>query len=153
MNAPTIRPRSTALATAAAALLLLTAAACGSDSTSASSTGVGGGGAVTVTARNIAFNPTTVSVPAGAQVTITFDNQDSVLHSLTFDDNSKSVEANAGETQTLVFTAPATATTIAFHCKYHASMHGTITVGRAGAAGSASGAPSSSSTSGGYYGG
>lgn len=152
MNAPTIhRPRSTAVATAAAALLLLTAAACGSDSTSASTTGGGGGGAVTVTAKDIAFNPTTVSVPAGVQVTITFDNQDSVLHSLTFDDNSQSVEASAGQSQTLVFTAPAAGTTITFHCKYHASMHGKITVGGAGAAGSASGA--SSSSSGGYYGG
>ncbi|HET9050848.1 MAG TPA: cupredoxin domain-containing protein [Candidatus Dormibacteraeota bacterium] len=149
-TATTLRPRPTAVATATCALLLVAVAACGSSSSTSTDTGGGGGGAaVTVNAKNIAFDPTSVSVAPNTQVTITFDNQDSVLHSLTFDDSSKSVDANAGETQTLVFTTGAAGTTIAFHCKYHASMHGRITVG-----GSAGAAPTtSSSSSGAYYGG
>lgn len=94
-----------------------------------SSSGGGGGSAATLTAQNIRFEPTSLSVAASAQATITLVNKDSVEHSLTFDDNSHSVDADGGETKTLSFTAPAAGTTISFHCKYHPTqMRGTITV-------------------------
>ena len=138
-----IRARA-ALAPVAIALTLV-AVACGSGT----GTSAGGGSAATVTAQNTAFNPSTITIAAGTQVTITFTNKDSVTHSLTFDDNSQSVQADGGQTQTLVFTSPASGATIAFHCKFHSSMHGTISVGSGGGGA----APSSSgSASGGGYG-
>jgi plastocyanin len=105
------------------------ATACGNSPATSSSSAGGGGSGPTVTAQNTAYNPTTITVPAGTQVTITLVNKDTVSHTLTFDDNSQSVQADGGQTQTLTFTAPASGATIAFHCKFHASMHGTITVG------------------------
>jgi plastocyanin len=136
-------------AVAATAIALgLAVTACGSSATSSSGGGAGGG--TTVTAKNIAFNPTSITVAANAQVTITFVNQDSVTHSLTFDsDSSKSVEAPGGSTQTLSFTAPAAGAMIAFHCNFHSSMHGSISVGGSGGGAAAPGS-SSTTTSGGY---
>lgn len=132
---------------AAAGALALVAAACGAGTTSS---GGGGGSGTTVTAQNIAFNPSSITVPASTSVTITFTNKDSTTHSLTFDDNSQSVNADGGTTQTLVFTSPASGSTIKFHCNFHASMHGTINVGSAGGGAGASSSSSSSSSGGGY---
>lgn len=119
-------------AAALGALTALTACGGGSGSGSPAASASAGGGAaggVTLTAQNTAYQPASLSVAAGTQVTITFVNKDSVEHSLTFDDNSKSVDADGGETATLSFTSPASGT-ISFHCKYHPTqMRGTITVG------------------------
>ena len=135
------------LPAAAFAALALIASGCGSGTTSG-----GGGSGTTVNAQNIAFDPSSITVPANTSVTITFTNKDSTKHSLTFDDNSQSVDADGGSTQTLVFTSPSSGTTIKFHCKYHSSMHGTINVGSggAGAGGSSSASDSSSGGGGGY---
>src|SRR5690349_11258194 len=95
----------------AAALLVIglgaALAGCGSSSTSSSGGGGGTSGGPTVTAKSIAFNPTTVTVAPGGNVTLTFVNQDSVEHSVTFDsDSSKTVDADPNATVTLSFTAP-----------------------------------------------
>jgi plastocyanin len=78
----------------------------------------------TITIASMSFgDPITVS--PGAQIAIT--NKDSVEHSVTSDAADKfsvDVEAN-GEGK---LTAPTEPGEYAFHCKYHPSMHGTLTV-------------------------
>ncbi|WP_024794974.1 cupredoxin domain-containing protein [Tomitella biformata] len=59
--------------------------------------------------------------------TLTIRNNDSTEHSVTADaSGSFSVDIPANGTATM--TAPDQAGTFAFHCKYHSSMHGKLTV-------------------------
>ncbi len=147
MPTSTLR-RLAAAGSAASALLAL--AACGSTdsgSSSSSSSAAGGGSGPTVTAMNYAFSPTSVPVSAGT-VTVTFKNAtDSTTHSLTLDNGGGEVVAGPGQTQTLTFTAPQSGS-VAFHCKFHASMHGSFTVGGGAGAGGAGSSSSTSSASG-----
>lgn len=78
----------------------------------------------TITISGMKFGqPITVS--PGAQVTI--KNEDSAEHSVTSDTAGKfDVEVEGKEQGTL--TAPTEPGDYAFHCKYHPSMHGTLTV-------------------------
>ena len=80
--------------------------------------------ATTITISGMSFgDPITVS--PGAQIAIT--NKDSVEHSVTSDAADKfSVDVEANEEGKL--TAPTEPGEYAFHCKYHPSMHGTLTV-------------------------
>jgi plastocyanin len=81
-------------------------------------------GAATITIAKMNFGePVTVS--PGAQVAI--KNGDSVEHSVTSDTSGQfnvDVEANQGGT----LTAPSAPGEYKFHCTYHPSMHGTLTV-------------------------
>jgi plastocyanin len=66
-----------------------------------------------------------ISVPPGSQIAI--KNDDSVEHSVTSDTAGKfSVDVDGNEQGTL--TVPTEPGEYAFHCKYHPSMHGTLTV-------------------------
>ena len=66
------------------------------------------------------------TVPPGATVTVT--NEDDVVHTVTSDTAGIfDVAVNGGETVT--FTAPSKPGSYAYHCKYHANMHGTLKVG------------------------
>jgi len=78
----------------------------------------------TITIASMSFgDPITVS--PGAQIAIT--NKDTVEHSVTSDTDGKfSVDVDGSEDGTL--TAPTEPGEYAFHCKYHPSMHGTLTV-------------------------
>lgn len=135
--------------TAPAVLVLAAAAGCGSDSSSSSGGGAGsaagGGTPVAVSAQNFAFSPNPASIPAGGTLTVTFTNKDTAEHSLTFDDGSQSVDVEGGKSGSFTFTAPSSGS-IAFHCKYHSSMHGALTVGAAATT-------ASGSSGGGGYGG
>ncbi|WP_227878373.1 cupredoxin domain-containing protein [Arthrobacter dokdonensis] len=64
------------------------------------------------------------SVKAGATVTVT--NKDAVAHTLTADDGSFNAVVEPGASVT--FTAPTKPGAYTYHCKYHASMHGTLNV-------------------------
>jgi plastocyanin len=99
----------------------LTASATG---TAEATTGPAAAGAATITIASMSFGePITVS--PGAQVTI--KNDDSAEHSVTSDTAGKfDVEVEGKEQGTL--TAPTEPGEYAFHCKYHPSMHGTLTV-------------------------
>lgn len=122
------------MATAAGATALVAATAgCGAAGSSSAGGGTGTS-AVSLTARGTAYGAPSGPVAPGASVTVTFTNADPFEHSFTLDDGSASVDAEAGTTQTLGFTAPQSGT-IAFHCKYHSTMHGTLTVGVGGGAG------------------
>ena len=108
---PTAAPASEAATTAPVA----TAAA--SDSGGAAT-----GNAVTI--QGFAFAPSNLTVKAGT--TVTWTNQDSVGHTVTFDSDGKgSDRLGNGATFSQAF---ATAGTFTYHCSIHSSMTGTITV-------------------------
>ena len=89
---------------------------------------------VTVTALNIAFDPTTLTAPADAPFTFAFANQDAgVPHDVEVVDAGgtsvfKTEVFNGVETRT--YDVPAlTAGSYTFHCTVHPNMTGTLTAG------------------------
>lgn len=78
-----------------------------------------------VTIKDFAFNPSTLSVPVGGQVT--FKNLDTASHTAS-DANGAwdSGNLDTGQSWTYTFTKAGTYKII---CKYHPSMHGVIVVG------------------------
>lgn len=78
----------------------------------------------TITISDMAFGqPLTVAPGA----TITIVNEDKVEHSVTSKPEAGfSTDVDGGEQKT--FTAPTAPGTYPFVCKYHANMHGTLTV-------------------------
>jgi len=111
----------------AAIVLVLGVAACGDDDDSKSrdTESAAAGTGVTITAANIAFDPTELSVAAGE--TITLRNDDDVEHSFTIDDPALDAEAEGGEEATVK--APDEPGSYDFHCRYHPDqMTGTLTV-------------------------
>jgi plastocyanin len=91
----------------------------------------GGGGGSTeaeVVAQDFSFDPTTLDLPAGGEVTVTLNNEGEAEHSFTSDDLDVETEAEGGESSEVTFTAPDEGTA-EFHCKYHPDkMKGEITV-------------------------
>jgi plastocyanin len=88
----------------------------------------GGGGAdQTITIQNFAFDPSTLTLPSGQDVTIEVTNDDEgVEHSFTLDDDSVSQDVEGGETKTVTLNLTQG---IGWHCEYHPqTMKGTITV-------------------------
>jgi plastocyanin len=80
-----------------------------------------------VIAQSMAFDQKTLTVPAGAQVTINFDNKDSgIPHNIAFyTDSTASTKIFVGSmitgpgTTTYTFTAPTTPGTYFFRCDVH----------------------------------
>ena len=92
--------------------------------TAEATSGPAAASAATITIANMSYGEP-ITVPPGAQITI--KNDDSVEHSVTSDTADKfSVDVDGNEQGTL--TAPTEPGEYAFHCKYHPSMHGTLTV-------------------------
>jgi len=98
------------------------------NATTGATTAPGGGTAtVDLTAQNIAFDKSTITVPAGAEVTVNFDNQDSgIPHNFAvYTDSSASQSIFKGDTitgpatTTYTFTAPDEAGTYYFRCDVH----------------------------------
>ncbi|MGH2580902.1 MAG: cupredoxin domain-containing protein [Actinomycetota bacterium] len=87
--------------------------------------GGGGGGGLTITIKDFAFDPDTLSAPGGQQAPVTITNEDSVTHSFTLDDGGVSRDVPAGQTVEVTVPFPASATA-GFHCKFHPSMTGTL---------------------------
>jgi nitrite reductase (NO-forming) len=102
----------------------LVLAAC---SSGGGSTDTGGGNAdQTITIQNFAFDPNTLTLPSGQDVTIEVTNKDDVEHSFTLDDDSVSQDVEGGETKTVTLNLT---DGIGWHCEYHPDrMKGTITV-------------------------
>jgi plastocyanin len=94
-----------------------------------SSSAAGGdmAGMAMVTIKHFAYTGTTTVAP-GTSVMV--QNDDSVAHTLTSNKGGKgisfTVTVAAGGTAT--FKAPTTPGRYAYHCDYHAEMHGTLTV-------------------------
>jgi plastocyanin len=141
--------RTTVRLLVAVMALALVAAACSSGNDSGSGTtgssgttgttgstgGTGGSGATggaggttqAITIKDFAFNPSQITGPAGATLTITITNNDSPTHSFTLDDSSVSQDIAPGTTETVEVPLPSSGT-VGWHCKYHPTMTGTITV-------------------------
>jgi plastocyanin len=91
---------------------------------------------INLTAQNMAFDKTSISVQAGAKVTMTFDNKESLPHNFAlYTDSSAATVIFKGEvitgpkTITYQFTAPSAAGQYFFRCDLHPSaMTGTFIV-------------------------
>jgi plastocyanin len=109
---------------------MLAFGACGDDNGDGGG-GSGNGGAtqsVNLTAQDFAFDPSTIEVDSGAEVELSFNNEDDVEHSFTAEDLDAEVEAEGGESATITFTAPESGI-VEFMCKYHPDqMTGEISV-------------------------
>jgi plastocyanin len=109
-------------------LVLLMAACGGSDSDGGGGGGGGGGdggGGLTLTIKDFAFDPDTLSAPGGQQATVTVTNEDSATHSFTLDDGGVSRDVPPGQTVEVTVPFPASGTA-GFHCRFHTSMTGTL---------------------------
>lgn len=131
-----MRARTAGTFLAVVAVLVIAVAACsGGDQGSSggggggsSSASGGGGSTAQVTIKDFAFDPNSLSGAADQTLTITLTNEDSAEHSFTLDDGSLSKDIEAGDSVTVDVPLPASGT-VAWHCKYHQSMTGTITIG------------------------
>ncbi|GLI46614.1 hypothetical protein MBOURGENBZM_14060 [Methanoculleus bourgensis] len=91
---------------------------------------------VNLTAENIAFDTDTITVPAGANVTVNFNNKDSgIPHNFAvYDSSLRSERIFVGEiitgpaTTNYTFTAPSKPGTYYFQCDVHPSMNGDFIV-------------------------
>ena len=88
-------------------------------------------GGTTVVAKDIAYQPTSLTIPADTATAITFDNQDAAPHNIAIKDAS-GAQVFKGEivTQTKVtYNVDALpAGTYGFWCEVHPNMTGTLTV-------------------------
>ena len=122
---PTVQPSNTTpTATVTTAAATTTAA----NATTAATTAAGGGTAtVSLSAQDIAFDMSTITVPAGADVTVNFDNEDNgIPHNFAvYTDSSASQSIFVGDTitgpdtTTYTFTAPSDPGTYYFRCDVH----------------------------------
>jgi plastocyanin len=94
----------------------------------------GGGGALTVTAQNVAFDTSTIELPADTESTITFDNQDTVQHNIAiYTDDTLAENLFRGDLITGPETIdypipPLEAGEYYFQCDAHPTMSGTVVV-------------------------
>jgi plastocyanin len=97
---------------------------------SGSTGGAAGGGASTqtISIKDFAFHPDAITGAAGTTLSITITNNDSPTHSFTLDDNSVSKDIPPGQTVTVAVPLPDSGT-VGWHCRFHPTMTGTITVG------------------------
>jgi len=84
---------------------------------------------IDLVAKNMAFNTTTITVPAGAEITVKFDNQDNgIPHNLAvYQDKTAATQIYKGDiivgprTTTYTFTAPTKPGSYFFRCDVHPS--------------------------------
>ena len=124
-------------------IALLIPAGCASTTTTTSAptttlppiTTSGQGVTINLTAQNMAFDKSSMTVPAGASVTINFNNKDSIPHNFALYTNSGAGtsifvgQIISATTVTYKFTAPTTPGNYFFRCDVHpTSMTGTFVV-------------------------
>ena len=130
------------LITLAIGLMITGATACSSKSsstntstsTSTSTSTTSNSITISLTAQNTAFDKNTITVPAGAAVTINFDNKDTgISHNFALYQTGSNSGSATGtifqgklitgpQTTVYTFTAPATAGTYFFRCDVHPTM-------------------------------
>ncbi len=83
-------------------------------------------GKATIKIANFDFGPATITVPAGASVTWT--NNDDDAHSVVADNKAfRSAPLDTGDSFSFTFATPGT---YAYHCGLHPQMHGKVVVTR-----------------------
>ena len=98
--------------------------------------GTGESVTINLSAENIAFDKSTIRVPAGADVTVVFDNRDSIPHNLAIYETKAATKAifvgeiiTGPRIITYRFTAPSTPLIYFFQCDVHPSgMTGTFII-------------------------
>jgi plastocyanin len=106
--------------------LTLLAAACGGDEAPPPADGgspTDGGGEADLVIADFSFSPTELSVTEGQTITVTNVGQTS--HSFTTDDEAIDETIDPGATVEIPLTGVASG---GFHCRFHSSMTGTLTV-------------------------
>lgn len=120
---------------AALAATVLLVSACGSDEDAGSNGGApeDSGTTIEVTAVDFAFEPSSVSLDAGEEVTIRLENSGDAPHTLTAEDLEVDIQTQAGGDSEITITAPEDGT-YPFVCSIHPDrMTGEIIVGTGGA--------------------
>ena len=122
-----MRTRLIACVLASGALLV---AGCGSSDDSGGGTQAApssstAGGGVTITIKNIKFDPKTVTVKVGQKITWT--NEDGIAHNVTAQDGADFKSDNLNKGDTFEFT-PDAAGTIKYVCTIHPGQDGEIEV-------------------------
>jgi plastocyanin len=98
--------------------------ACGEDDGGGSASGE----TTELVAQDFSFDPTTLDLAAGEEVTVTLMNEGEAEHSFTVEELDVETEAEGGESSEVSFTAPDEGT-VEFFCKYHPDqMTGEISV-------------------------
>lgn len=121
---------------ASACVATLFGAACGDEDPGGGDTEpADGSSGVEVSAANFAFSPTSVPVDAGAEIELTFTNDDSTQHSFTSEELGVDLVVQSGESDSTTFTAPDSGS-VEFVCKFHDAMRGTVTTDGSGTGGS-----------------
>ncbi len=99
-------------------------------------------GDVVVTAQSISFNRDELTVPAGEEFTLSFDNNDTVPHNVAIYPTEDQIEGDQALFQGDIFTGPASrdyevpaleAGEYYFQCDVHPSMNGTVIASGGGA--------------------
>jgi len=109
-------PGSTPATTASAAASSIAAVSTGSTA--------GTSATVVITITNFAYQGPDSVTPGS---TVTVKNEDSQAHTVT-SDQAGLFDAVVPGGGNVVFTAPTTAGSYAYHCTYHSNMHGTLVV-------------------------
>jgi plastocyanin len=91
--------------------------------TAATAVACTGSGGQAVSIQNFAFNPASVTVAAGG--TVTWTNNDSTAHTVTFDSGPNCQQLSGSETKTATFSV---AGSYPYHCSIHPTMKGTVVV-------------------------
>lgn len=102
----------------------------GAPATGATATGASGGATFTINAKEFAFEPATLTLPADQEVTIEVVNGGTIEHDFTIDEANVKIAVPATETGSGTVTLPAGSYT--FYCSVpghrDSGMEGTITV-------------------------
>jgi plastocyanin len=108
-------------------ILAMVTASCGGDDGNGDDGGgdEGSGGAASITIADLAFDPSTLTVPSGA-TEIEITNDDEAEHTFTLDDDSVDQDLAPGESATVTVDI---SSTTGFHCAIHPEMTGTLEVG------------------------
>jgi plastocyanin len=80
---------------------------------------------ITITAADFSLSPATITAAPGQVINVTFNNTGNAKHSFTVGSTDVAVAAG-GASGSGTFTA--SAQTVEFHCKYHSTMKGTVTI-------------------------
>jgi amicyanin len=81
--------------------------------------------AKSVSIVNMSYSPADITVKKGT--TVTWTNNDTIAHTVTADSNNTFDSGNMDKGKTFSFTFN-NAGTFAYHCTYHADMHGKVVV-------------------------